>query len=493
MEKDSLLKIGSAYIRVSDERQDEYSPDSQLKKIREYASKEGYLIPDEYVFYDDGISGKSVKKRDDFNRMISIASEKTHPFDAIFVWKFSRFARNQEESIAFKNYLKKRGVTVVSVSEPIPEGEFGSLVERIIEWMDEFYLKNLGTEVHRGMEEKASRGEPIVPPPFGYVMRDGNYYPDKENGTSDIVRDIFERYANGEKQRALAIYLGDKGIRTKYGKRPDNRFVDYMLTNSTYIGKIRYAPDGSRAFSRRELDNENIKEVDGKHEPIISMELWDKVQKIYAEQKSRYPKYARREQPIEYMLKGLVRCSACGGTLIMLSATTGKKNPNRSLQCHNYSRGQCKVSHSVIIPKLEEALLQGLEQAVGNKQFTIIPQKPKKSSPSEVDYDKLISVEKKRLARAKEAYLAEIDTLEDYKRHKEAAEERIKELEQKRDKGNVSKIDVDTFAEKVMGVLEFIKREDVTPKAKNEALHTIIETMIYEKAKGNLAIYFHDI
>ena len=177
----------------------------------------------------------------------------------------------------------------------------------------------------------------------------------------------------------------------------------------------------------------------------------------------------------------------------MLSTTTGKKNPNRSLQCHNYSRGQCKVSHSVIIPKLEEALLQGLEQAVGNKQFTTIPQKPKKSSPSEVDYDKLISVEKKRLERAKEAYLAEIDTLEDYKRHKEAAEERIKELEQKRDKGNVSKIDVDTFAEKVMGVLEFIKREDVTPKAKNEALHTIIETMIYEKAKGNLDIYFHDI
>ena len=177
----------------------------------------------------------------------------------------------------------------------------------------------------------------------------------------------------------------------------------------------------------------------------------------------------------------------------MLSGTPSKKNPNRSLQCHNYSRGQCKVSHSVIVPKLEAALLQGLEQAVENKQFDIIPQKPKTSSPTDVDYDKLISLEKKRLARAREAYLAEIDTLEDYKRHKEAAEERIKELEQKRDKGNISKIDVNIYADKVMRVLDFIKREDVTPKAKNEALHTIIETMIYEKAKGNLAIYFHDL
>ena len=487
---DGLFKIGCAYIRVSDERQDEYSPDSQLKKIREYAAREGYQIPDEFVFYDDGISGKSTKKRDDFNRMIAIASEKTHPFDAVFVWKFSRFARNQEESIAFKNYLKKRGVTVVSVSEPIPEGEFGSLIERIIEWMDEFYLKNLAVEVSRGMNEKVSRGEPVVPPPFGYVMKEGRYYPYKEH--ADIVREVFERYANGERQRALAIWLGDKGIRTKYGKRPDNRFVDYMLTNSTYIGKIRYTTDGSRAISRRDLSNESIVEVEGKHDPIISIELWEKVQKIYAEQKKKYPKYARREQPIQYMLKGLVRCSDCGGTLIMSSATSGKAK-TRTLQCHNYSRGQCRVSHSVTMPKLEAAVLEGLEMALGAKQFNIIPTKPKKATPTEIDYDKLIEVEKRRLARAREAYLAEIDTIEVYKRHKTEAEARIKELEEKRDKGNVEKIDIDVYTKKVAEIIDFIKSDAVSPEAKNEALHTIIETIVYDKANNNLAIYFHDI
>ena len=489
MEKD-LLKIGAAYIRVSDERQDEYSPDSQLKKIREYAAKEGYTIPEEFVFYDDGISGRSVKKRDDFNRMIAIASEKTHPFDAIFVWKFSRFARNQEDSIAAKNYLKKRGVTVVSVSEPIPEGEFGSLIERIIEWMDEFYLKNLSAEVQRGMSEKVSRGEPVVPPPFGYVMKEGRYYPYKEN--ADIVREVFERYANGERQRALAIWLGDKGIRTKYGKRPDNRFVDYMLTNSTYIGKIRYTTDGSRAISRRDLSNDSIMEVDGHHEPIISIDLWEKVQKVYTEQKKSYPKYARREQPIQYMLKGLVRCSDCGGTLIMSSATSGKAK-TRTLQCHNYSRGQCRVSHSVTMPKLEAAVLEGLEMALESKQFNIIPVKPKKSAPTEIDYDKLIAVEERRLARAREAYLAEIDTLEQYKEHKTVVEARIKELKSKRDKGKVEKIDIDVYTKKVAEILDFIKSDVVSPEVKNEALHTIIETMVYDKANNNLAIYFHDI
>ena len=130
------LKIGAAYIRVSDERQDEYSPDSQLKLIRKYAKNNNYIIPDDYIFYDDGISAKSVKKRDAFNQMIALAKSDEKPFDTIFVWKFSRFARNQEESIVYKSLLKKKGVSVVSISEPIIDDVFGSLIERIIEWMD---------------------------------------------------------------------------------------------------------------------------------------------------------------------------------------------------------------------------------------------------------------------------------------------------------------------------------------------------------------------
>ena len=160
------MKTAAAYIRVSDNRQDEYSPSSQLKLIREHAKKNDVIVPDEYVFYDDGISAKSAKKRTAFNNMIALAKDKEHPFDIIYVWKFSRFARNQEESIVYKSLLKKKGVQVVSVSEPILDGAFGSLIERIIEWMDEYYLIRLSGEVTRGMTEKATRGEPLSIPPF---------------------------------------------------------------------------------------------------------------------------------------------------------------------------------------------------------------------------------------------------------------------------------------------------------------------------------------
>lgn len=488
---DDLLKIGAAYIRVSDERQDEYSPDSQLKKIREYAAREGYQIPEEFVFYDDGISGRNVKKRDDFNRMIAIAKEKTHPFDVIYVWKFSRFARNQEQAILFKNLLRKCGVSVVSVSEPLPEGPFGSLMERVIEWMDEFYSINLSAEVQRGMTEKVSRGEPVVPPPFGYIMKEGRYYPDVESGAVEVVREIFERYANGEGMRQIVTTFHNRGIKTKKGASIDNKRVSYILQNSCYIGKIRYSADGSKAVSNRQFDSESIMEVDGLHEPIISMELWDKVQQRIAQVKATYPKFSKREQPIPYMLKGLVRCSNCGSTLALSGVKSGK-NKTPCLQCCNYSRGSCRTSHSITMPGLEAAFIGGLEQALDTKQFAILPKMPKKSHIDTVDYANLIAVEERRLERARQAYLAEIDTIEQYAQNKKEITARIKDLEAKRDTEVKKDFNPEEFSKKVAEIVDFIKRTDVTPAAKNEALHTIIETIIYEKAKNNLAIYFHD-
>lgn len=486
-----LLKIGAAYIRVSDERQDEYSPDSQLKKIRECAAKEWVVIPDEYVYYDDGISGRSTRGRDNFKKMIEDATSKSHPFDRLYVWKISRFSRSMEDSIIYKSMLEKHGVKVVSVSEPISDDIYGKLMERLLEWEAQFYSERLSGEVKRGMTEKASRGEPVCPPPFGYIMVDGEYYPDEESGKANIVREVFTLYSNGVKQREIALILAQKGVRTRYGKKPESRWVDYMLHNACYIGKIRWCTDGTQAVSKRKLDNENIMVADGHHEPLISMELWDKVQKMLGEQKRAYPKHAKRQQTIEHMLKGLVRCSDCGGTLA-INGISGKAMV-RCLQCCNYARGSCRTSHSITIPRIEAAFIEGLKQAVGTNQFTIAPRQPKKSDPNLIDFDKLIAVEERRLERAKEAYLAEIDSIEQYSQNKKEISGRIEELIARRDREIVKEIDINAFAKKVAGIVEFIEREDVAASAKNEALRTIIEKVVYEKAKGNLAIFFHDL
>ena len=111
------MKIAAAYIRVSTDDQIEYSPESQIKAIRDYAKRNGYILPDEYIFMDEGISGKTADKRPSFMKMIGTAKIKPKPFDAILLWKFSRFARNREDSIIYKSMLRKQlGIEVISIS-----------------------------------------------------------------------------------------------------------------------------------------------------------------------------------------------------------------------------------------------------------------------------------------------------------------------------------------------------------------------------------------
>ena len=192
------------------------------------------------------------------------------------------------------------------------------------------------------------------------------------------------------------------------------------------------------------------------------------------------------------MLKGLVRCDCCGGTLAMSTTVSGKAK-TRTMQCCNYSKGKCHTSHSITIPKIEAAFFEGLEMAVASKEFTITPTPKKTKETPSVDYDKLIAVEERKLKRAKEAFLAEIDTIEQYKENKAEITERIESLKAKRDEADCTSFDADAFTKKVREILAICKKEDVSASAKNEALHTIIEKVVYEKANNHLAIFFHDI
>ena len=171
MQKPPVLEIAAAYIRVSTDDQTELSPDSQLHVILDAAKADGYIIPKEYIFMEKkGISGRKADNRPEFQRMISLAKSQTpSPFTRLYLWKFSRFARNQEESTFYKGILRKKcGVEIISVSEPIAEGMFGRLIETIIEWFDEYYSVNLSGEVLRGMNEKASNKGYQCTPSLGY-------------------------------------------------------------------------------------------------------------------------------------------------------------------------------------------------------------------------------------------------------------------------------------------------------------------------------------
>ena len=476
----SELLIGAAYIRVSTDDQTEYSPDSQLRLIREYAQREGYIIPAECVYKDDGISGRTADKRPAFRLMIAAAKENPPSFSCIFVWKYSRFARNQEEAIVYKNLLRKNGVSVRSITEPSSDSPFASLIERIIEWMDEYYCINLSAEVRRGMTEKAMRGEAMGKPPFGYSVRDKILVP---NADADTVRYIFERFVNGANVRTISRELTERGIHTAKGGKLETNVVSYILRNPVYVGKLLWSMNGRAAKSLPGPGEapENLICVDGKHEPLIPFTLWEKAQSRLLERDTgvRYVRQGKAPR----MLKGLVRCSSCGATLVYQT--------RNALQCCRYIRGGCTTSHFVKAPAIEADVVRGLEEALTSDAFVFAPTAAP-TRPPKRDWDSLTATVETRLRRARGAFLDGIFGSDEYRAVKEELERELADLRRRAVLDTApAEPDPAVFRETVASALEFIKSPDVTDEAKNETLHGILEKIVLNRPGNRLDFYFH--
>lgn len=472
------MKTAAAYIRVSTDDQVEYSPASQLEKIREYAKRNDYILPDEYIYMDEGISGRHTAKRAAFNQMIGTAKQKPKPFDAILLWKFSRFARNREDSIVYKSMLRKQcGIDVISISENVGDDKMSVLIEALIEAMDEYYSINLSEEVKRGMTEKVSRGEAVTAPSFGYCIKDGVYLPDPE--TAPAVKRIFADYINGKGMKAIAAELNDSGYRTRRGNRFENRTVRYILQNPVYIGKIRWTPTG-RADYR--TDNSSALIVDGTHEALVNMDLWDKVQaKINSSPKQKYMRHSDPKEP--FMLQGLVRCSACGATLCRSSA-------QNSVQCYAYAHGKCTTSHSISIKKLNASVFSALEKCSLTGEFNLkIKQKavlPEENIPA------LISKEKRKLDRIKEAYEAEIYTLQEYNASRQKILSSVASLEKKL----LSSVPDEESArrrirDQITSLLPTLKSPAVNESYKNSLLKQIVDRIVFYRSNCTIEVYFY--
>lgn len=480
------LRLGAAYIRVSTDDQVEYSPASQLAEIRKYARAHDIFVPDEYIFVDEGISGRSADKRPAFNRMIGTAKAKPKPFDVILLWKFSRFARSREDSILYKSMLRRDlGIEVVSVSEPVGDDKMSIIIEAMIEAMDEYYSINLAEEVRRGMTQRAGEGRPNTYAPIGYRMQDGGYVPDPD--TAPVVRKIFEDFVGGRGLLQISHDLTALGVRTRFGNPIDNRGVKYILRNPVYIGKVRWTPTGR---TRRAWDNPDTIVVDGGHEPLISVELYEQVQQLLDERERQHGRYSREDgQP--FTLKGLVHCSCCGATLTRQKGrSTGKGGP--SLQCHNYARGRCPESHSIQIDKLTDAVLAQIAKDFMQLDFPIrlVAGKQQQSENHAVLLARQLAREEQKLERIREAYEAGVDSLEEYRSRKAAIETRIAALK-KEAAPEAKPANPATFTAAHPQELSRLVDRDTTPADRNRILRGFVRQIVFDRRANAFTIQYY--
>ena len=486
----SQIRTAAVYIRVSTDMQLDQSPESQLVEIRRYAAQNNMIIPSQYIFMEnEGRSGRKAGNRLQFQNMIATAKSNPKPFDCILVWKFSRFARNQDESTFYKSMLRKKlGIDVISISEPIMDGMYGRLIEMIIEWQDEFYSYNLGMEVRRSMSLKAQKGFYNGKVPLGYTKKP-NELPVIEESEAHIVRTIFQMYTSGRDKNYIVRYLNEKGFRTKTGKTFDSEGLTYILENPFYIGKIRWNRRVSSAGSDLKDESEWII-ADSHHEPIIDAEMFEAAQERTRSILASREKYAHPVSHGKHWLSGMVKCSICGKSLSI------KMGHCPSFQCLGYRNGLHNESQSISERKLTAAVLESLRSVkdTGNATFSLVRTSDYDASAELRIYEAELKDLDKKEQRIKEAYVAGFDTLEEYGSNKKILDNRRKELNELIAASDCSTLSPEAYKEQFLGTVASvidILESDADNCTKGEALRGIIQKIVFFKETQTLEFHYY--
>lgn len=477
------MQRGACYIRVSTDLQTEFSPDAQLKAIKKYAKDNDILIDDNYIFIDEGISGRKAEKRPAFQEMIKIAKSKPKKFDVILVHKFDRFARSREDSVVYKSLLKKEcNIKVISITESIEDDKFSVILEAMLEAMAEYYSLNLSDEVKKGMTEKATRGQYQSSPPFGYKMQDGILSVVEDE--SKMIRFIFDKYTSKEMNTLqLAKYMNNLGYRTHRGNPFENRTIEYILRNPVYIGYARWTPTGK--IKRGEANKDTLV-VKSQHKAIVSEDIFNKANELIQESKKINRRYFKSTTSHLHWLNGLVRCKLCGCTLV--------RNQKDFYQCNGYVKGKCSKSQLVKIGNIEKAILEQIKKDFTNNININVKFGLNKNNSDEL-YILMSELEKfkEKERRIKEAYMNGIDTLEEYKENKNFLETQKKLLDSQikklKDKKQIQKKE-DIIKEQLKTLYNILIDEKIDMKRKYEVSHMIIEKIEFLRDDGILELTY---
>ena len=346
------------YARVSSEKQDvDLSISAQLKALREYATKNSYYVVREFI--DEAESGKTTD-RPAFREMVSMARRAAKPFKLILVWKYSRFARNREDSIVFKTMLRKAGVQVLSITEPLEDTPTGRLLEAMIESLDEFYSANLGEEVTRGMRESASRGFYVASyAPYGYtkvkVTDGGKERPrlEIEPYQAQIVQRIFRSVIDGKGLIDISKELNKEGIISPRGNGWGKTTLHKILSNEAYTGTLVWGQNSSR--------NLPPIRVEDALPAIIDHKTFQQVQVCLRER--AFTNIHPKRVASNYLLSGIAKCGYCGKALIGQDAKGGRFHYYVCGTLQKKGTGSCSAAYTRR-DKLEQTVIHKIKEHV---------------------------------------------------------------------------------------------------------------------------------
>ncbi|SFU81845.1 recombinase family protein [Butyrivibrio sp. M55] len=439
----SMMTKVYLYTRVSTAVQvDGYSLDAQKAKMKAFCEYNDYEIVGEYE--DAGISGKSIENRIAFNQMMDDIKNGKDNVSYVLVFKLSRFGRNAADTLSALQTMQDFDVNLICVEDGIDSSkDAGKLMISVLSAVAEIERENIRVQTMEGRMQKAREGKWNGGfAPYGYKLVDGALVVNEEE--ADAIRTIYDLNVNqGMGAAGIARYLENHGIvkmPRQNGKTPlfSASLIKRIIKNPVYCGKIAY---GRRRIEKVRgtrndyhlVNKDDYILVDGKHEPLISEELWEQAQIIRNGNAEKYKRYNRVEDETIHLLSGIVKCPICGAGMYANKCTKRKKDGTFYKHFYYYGckhrrsdRGhRCDYKRQINEELLDAAVIEAITQLVQDDRSAKFMKSKIDSKVDVSDMDAEIEAYGKQLRQCnskRDIIISDIDSLDvddkHYKRRK---------------------------------------------------------------------------
>ncbi len=463
------MKI-AAYCRVSTEKEAQIdSLEKQIEFFNEFTQKNGYEL---YKLYaDEGISGKQIKHRKQFQQMMIDAKAKK--FDKVVVKDVSRFARNTVDLLQSVRELKSYGVQVDFLNNgEVMEGG-SEFILTILGAMAQQESANMSKRVKFGKNITAKKGR-VPNLVFGYDKIPDERYTLKINEEeAKIIKEIFESYVyKGIGTTKIAWNLNDRGIRTKKTKSKwVQTSIVRMLKNPIYTGRVTNKKSEVTDFItgiRKELPEEEWIVVERPEMRIISDELFDRAQELL-EQRSNEFKLNNKREKTEYVFSTLIYCKHCGYSFRRIKRKYTADGPE-------YIRWVCSGRNSMGVNHCPNTTVIDEEELLNVIKIylkSIIKNKKDFMKAVEKEFEKITKLRENN-ERSEESLLKEIEKVTVKKqKYMEMFQNEIINIQELKKYTNPLNEDIARLERELKLITSEIKEKDVLEKELNKTIKTV--------------------
>ena len=497
------------YARFSSDLQRDASIEDQIRECQARADKEGWNVVQCYT--DHAISGASMN-RPGIQALLRDAAD--GKIEVVLAEALDRLSRDQGDTAHLHKRLKFLGIQIVTLSE----GDVGTVDVGVKGLMNQLYLEEMKAKVLRGQKGRVEAGKVTAGLAYGYAVvkkfgADGKPVAGEREivpEQAEIVQRIFREYAHGKSPRAIAIDLNKEGVQSPTGRGWHQSSIHSsqkrglgIINNDVYRGKLCWnrttelkEPGTNRRIPRIN-DESQLVMADVEHLRIISDELWDAVKARQAKMARGSRKLGETKRP-KYLLSGLLKCGACGGSYSKANhGRYGCANRRNAKSCDNTLMIHQDELEGVVIGSLRSRLLTPELLDVFCREYTKQINKLRRTKSAEADW---LRAEIAKLERARKRHIEAIEGGIDPKEIKDTMNgngDRRRELEQRLLMTDETPVRLhpkmaDHYKRQIDRLVEALNDESIKHEAQ-DILRNLIDKIVLEPntAKNGLVIDLH--